>query len=58
MNYCQVHEAETPAVISDGGKTEFTSLCYSTDYRLFVGTNSGNYILLCLLFDPVNILSV
>ena len=37
----QVHEAEVPATIKDGGKIEFTSLCYSTESRLFVGSNSG-----------------
>jgi len=55
MNYCQVHEAEAPSVIIDGGKMEFTSLCYSTDYRLFVGTNSGNNnsVMLYTIFSEI-----
>ena len=52
MQCIQVHEVEVPATIKDGGKTEFTSLCYSTESRLFVGSNSGIvmlYVMSCVI---------
>ena len=52
----QVHEAEIPTNIRDGGRTEFTSLSYSTESRLFVGSNSGTdhvmYVMICVIPTP------
>lgn len=47
----QVHEAEIPASIKDGGRTEFTSLCYSTESRLFVGSNTGIDHVMCVVLS-------